>query len=204
MTQYQLQIHNSASFNGQFCVYQKDPDIEQMGAMNLAWFAKGAHTGTAVTFKWDINYNFVWSETGNLTRGVIFKASQTLDCDLKLNNKVTFKHDDNGYYFTDQTTDAAHEGNLIIVEDSSIPANEASVGIGMSGFGTFAWNGEPNVTQTMSPHPEYWVTYGNYKPGEVLDMQQLSFPLQLNYPIGKYIATVEFKADNSWGPVQYV
>lgn len=202
-TQYQVQIKNNATFTGKFCVYQRQPDVEQMGAMTLAWFSKGAHPNTSVDFKWDVNYNFVWSETGNLERGVIFDASQTLNADLKMNNKVTFQHDDNGYYFTDQTTDAAHAGELIIAQQNSIPANEAAVGIGMSGFGTFIWKAEPNVPLTIEPKPEYWVTYGQYQQGEVLDMQEIVYSLKLQYPLNKYVAKVELLSDNTWGAIEY-
>jgi hypothetical protein len=204
MSRYSIRIKNNGTFKGNLAVYQKQPDLEQMGAMSLAWFTKGSNPNTEVKFEWNVDYNFVWSEQGILKPGVIFRAAQTLDAAVNVNNKVTLNKNEFGYLFSNQTTDSLHAGELIIEESGLIPGGEASVGIAMSGFGTFVWETEPNVDLTIQPKPEYWITYGTYKQGEILNVQQIvNKSLKLNYPINKHTAIVTLKSDNTWGDIRY-
>ncbi|MCT4584458.1 MAG: protein rhiA [Peptostreptococcaceae bacterium] len=204
MTNYTVKIKNNGSFKGDIAVYQRQPDLEKMGAMSLAWFTKGSNPNTEVEFGWGIDYSFVWSEVGKLKPGVIFKASQTVDAGLKVNNKVKLDKNDYGYLFENLTTDPVHAGTLLIEESGLVPGGEASVGIGMSGFGTFVWQAEPNVDLAIQPKPEYWVTYGTYRQGEILDVQQMvNKSLKLDFPINKYNAVVTLNSDNTWGNIEY-
>ncbi|AZO94612.1 protein rhiA [Halocella sp. SP3-1] len=204
MAEYKLTVKNKGTFKGDLAVYQKQPDLEEMGAMSLAWFTKGSNPNTEVEFGWNVNYNFVWSEEGDLKPGVIFKATQIVNTDVKANNKIELDKNKYGYLFKNQVTDSIHSGELIIEESGLIPGGEASVGIGMSGFGTFIWEAEPNVDLVIQPKPQYWVTYGIFDQGEILNTQQLvNKSLKIEYPMNKYNATVTLKSDNTWESIIY-
>src|SRR5215470_13018860 len=115
--------------------------------MSLAWFAEPAWPTTTVKFESNMNYSFGWDKTGTLIPGVIFDASQSWPADPSniTNNQVYFTYSQNAYTFQPSTLVQAPEvGNLYIQESGTIPLKEASVGIGMSGAGTFVVQAEPN------------------------------------------------------------
>lgn len=111
MTKYKLTFANHSTNVGDVCVYQNDPDIGVHNVMSLAWFAKRTAPETIVTFSWEINYNFVWSETGQIKPGIVFTASQTKDADLENKNQVTLKHPDNYYTFSEPDTGPHEEAS---------------------------------------------------------------------------------------------
>lgn len=194
-TKYELHFINNSTNDGDVCVYQKDPDIGVADVMSLAWLTKRLHTNSTVVFDWDIDYSFVWSETGKLKPKVHFNASQVLQADLSDNNKVTFDYD-GAYMFTDQTSGA--EGELHIKENSTIPMKMASVGIGMSGKGTFVVQAQPNENLSFRPHPKYWITFGNFTEGMVLDITEITNDKEIVFPPNVYSMTAILNQDNSW------
>ncbi len=195
--QYSLNAVNNSTQQGNICVYQSDPNVNDPRVMSLAWFSKPVAPTTKTKFTWTIDYSFVWSETGTLTPGVIFDASQNPPADLSVTNQITFTQAGGAYNFINQTTGPS-AGNLFILEDGNIPSFGASVGIGMSGAGTFAVPSQPNTTLIFSPHPKYWITFGNYMPGEVMDITSISQEAEIAFPINVYSMTATFGADNTW------
>ena len=193
--QYSLLFVNNSSNLGDACVYQQDPAIGP-DVMSLAWFSKTAAPTTKVQFQWSIQYNFVWSQTGTLTPGVIFTASQTWNADLSTTNKVTFNNIGGAYTFQNQGPGPAN-GNLYISETSAVAAN-CAVGVGMSGFGTFVVQSQPNWNLVFSPHPEYWITFGTFTQGEVMDITSVNNPAQIKFPVNVYSMTATLNADNTW------
>ena len=161
---YTLTFVNNSSNDWTAAVYQTDPALQQTtNAMSLAWFTKAAAKTTSVDFTWTIDYSFVWSETGTLIPGVLFKASQNWAADLNSSNKVTFTQQPSGAFTFANQTMGQPTGSLLIAQDGTIPSNTASVGIGMSNAGTFAVPAQPNINLTFSPHPQYWITFGKYQ-----------------------------------------
>jgi hypothetical protein len=207
-TQYTLRVVNDSTNLTDMCVYQQDPDIGARDVMSLAWFAKPAYPTTTVVFRWTIDYSFIWSETGQLKPGVFFDASQIWPADPnvvgvagenKPGNQVGFSHPSQGAYtFTSTPTAGAQSGTLYINEDPTIPLKQASIGIGMSGSGTFAVQAQPNLHLSFTPHPTYWLTAGTYQQGEVLDIQSITKPAQLFFPPNVYSLTAILNEDNSW------
>jgi hypothetical protein len=193
--QYTLIFVNNSSQQGDACVYQQDPNIGP-DVMSLSWFSKTAAPTTKIQFQWSIQYNFVWSQTGVLTPGVIFAASQTWDADLSTTNKVTLNSNGGAYSFQNQTAGPA-PGNLYISETGTVAAN-AAVGVGMSGFGTFVVQTQPNWNLVFTPHPEYWITFGTYTQGEVMDITSVNNPAQIKFPANIYSMTAILNADNTW------
>lgn len=196
MSNYSLTFINNSDQEGDACVYQQDPDLGVANVQSLAWFTKAANPTTTVEFDWSIDYSFVWSETGNLVPGVVFIASQAWAADLSTTNQVTFTN--NGAFTFENQTVGAGEGNLYITEDGTIPVDVASVGIGMSGFGTFAVDAEPNYNLVFTPHPEYWITFGTYTQGEVMNISESTNAAQISFPANVYAMTATLNADNTW------
>lgn len=195
--QYTLRAINNSSNTGDMCVFQDDPDLGVSNALSLAWFSKRATPKTTVNFKWTIDYNFVWSETGLLVPGVVFDASQTFGANLQTTNKITLTHAGGAYDFINQTK-GPQPGILYITEDSTIPLKQASVGIGMSGNGTFVVQAQPNFNLTFTPHPKYFIAFGNFQPGQVLDIGEINNPAEVQFLPGVFSMTAVLNQDNSW------
>jgi hypothetical protein len=195
---YTLVFVNNSSQTGDACVYQQGPNLTDPKVMSLAWFSKRAFPTTRLRFNWNIDYSFMWSETGHLQPGVLFSASQTWPADLSTMNQVQFANDRGAYTFLNQTA-GPNQGSLTIKENSTIPANQASVGIGMSGSGTFVVQAQPNMNAIFTPHPEYWITFGDFIQGEVLDITTVtSSSAKIEFPVNVFSMTATLRADNTW------
>lgn len=72
------------------------------------------------------------------------------------------------------------------------------VGIGMSGSPTFVVNAQPNMNLTFTPHPEYWIAFGNFNAGEVIDVQAISNAAKIDFPPGIVAMNVTLNQDNTW------
>lgn len=75
---------------------------------------------------------------------------------------------------------------------------EASVGIGMSGSPTFAVQAQSNMSLMFTPHPNYWITFGNFESGQVLDLEAITDCSMVEYKENCYEMTAILKGDNTW------
>jgi len=195
---YNLIFVNNSSQLGSACVYQQDPGIGMLDVLSLAWFSKAAAPTSRVQFNWTGDYSFVWSETGTLVPGAMFTASQTWDADLSRTNQVQFTYLAGGAYTFQNQTHGPRPGSLYILEDGTIPPNQASVGIGMGGSGTFVMQAQPNMQAIFTPTPQYWITFGNYIQGEVLDLTTINNPAEIVFPPNVYSMTAILSPNNTW------
>lgn len=194
---YTLNVQNNSTQTGSFCIFQDSPDINLPGITTLAWMAKAAHPSTLLEFEWGIDYSFVWARAVDLKPGTVVKTSQSWEADLRIKNKVQFDYINGAYTFSNQTQ-STHPSSLYINNSHRINSKEAAVGIGMSGKGTFLVPAEPNMNVIMTPKPQYWLTFGDYKEGEVLDISKITGKsIKLDYK-GKNALNVELTSDNNW------
>ncbi|HUR82318.1 MAG TPA: protein rhiA [Thermoanaerobaculia bacterium] len=196
-TTYSLVFQNNSINTWTAAVYQQAPNTGTQDVMSLAWFAEAAAPTTQVVFTWEIDYSFVWSQTGTLVPGVLFAASQTWATNPSgANNQVTFT-DEPPFTFTNQTA-GPQQGTLYINQDGTIPENTAAVGIAMSGAGTFVVQAEPNILASFTPTPNYWITFGQYTQGQVMDIQEITNSAQIVFPPNVYSMTAILNANNTW------
>lgn len=196
--QYSLTIVNHASHSAYFMVFQNDPGSFDPNAKALAWFSKFSNPAPTATvkFTWTVDWGFSWAETGKLERGVVFEASEKADIGP---GKNMIALDYNGAYIFANQTAGPDPNRFYIAESKDIPvASEASVGITMSGSTVYAAQAMPNYNITASPHPVYYVAYGEYLPGEVIDVSSINNPLALPYDTGVYSLSTVLNPDNSW------
>jgi len=182
MTQYSLTCVNNSTMSGSFAVFQKAPPLTVPGnVFSLAWFARPTAPGSQVTFQWTVDYSFVWSETGILKPGINFAASQVLAADPNGQNLVQLTVDAYGASTFANQSSAGAVGSLTVQQLSNVVPNRTSVGVGMSGSGTFAIQAAPNMTAVFTPHPNYWVLFGNYTTGDVMDIEDVSGSVEATY-----------------------
>ncbi|MEJ2794571.1 hypothetical protein WAE56_14245 [Iodobacter sp. LRB] len=197
MTAYTLSFQNNSSNSATACVYTTAPDIGVPNVMSLAWLTKPSHPTTRLNFDWNIDYSLVWSENGTLKPGATFEASQTWAVDPHGENAVLLAYDEHGYTFSNKSS-AAPAGSLIVKQSSSVPLRKASVGVGISGQPALAVEAQPNILLAFTPHPKYWITFGSYEVGEVLDLEEISDSFEIDYPANVYSAVVTLDINNQW------
>jgi rhizosphere induced protein len=68
----------------------------------------------------------------------------------------------------------------------------------MSGNGTRVVPAEPNLAAVFTPHPEYWISFGSFVPGQVIDTQTMVNSDQVDFPVNVYQMTATLDSGNNW------
>jgi rhizosphere induced protein len=192
--QYELIAVNNSPDTATFCLYQFD---ESATLFPAAWFTKMAAPTSRVYFRWTIDYDFVWGETGQLVPGVIFDSAQIWNANLTTQNKVTLGNEGGAYTFSD-LTQGPQSGTLSILCDTTVPMNMLSAGIGMSGSATSVAQAMPNMSFQFTPQPQYRLAFGNFTGGQVLDAETISNPATISFGPSIYSLTATLNADGTW------
>lgn len=197
-TKYSLNVKHNGTIYGDFCIYQTQ-EGEKDDIRSLVWFKKTAHPNTQLHFEWGIDYGISWSETGNLIPGVIFRASEDrmVDPSDAGNNTVGFAKNFDAFQFTPSNNPTV-AGKVGIVCDGNIPADVAAIGLSMSGRAALARPAHPNLKYTFSPHPRYWIAFGNFEEGEVLDLNRMTEKFEIKFPVNQYERSIELTGNNTW------
>lgn len=198
--QYSITISNRASHSASFMLFQADPGAWSPNAMAVAWFAKFSNPSptSRIQFKWTVDIGLSWAETGKLAPGAQFVASELFDPTGTL-NQVTLDY--NGAYFFTDPTQGADPSRIYLKESGNIPVgSNASVGVTMSGSTVYATQAMPNTNLTFSPKASYYLAYGNFEEGTVIDVSTINNALLLPYPTGVYSLSTTLNADNTWTP----
>lgn len=199
MATYSLKVINNSVNKGDITLFQSPPD-DSLDLMSTAWLTKLVNPNTTLQFIWEQDYNLVWDETGNLEPGVTFNASQVVPASLKDNNEIMFTKRDGAYQFINQKK-AANDDAFIINCDGTIPNKKAAVGIGMSGAPILLRQAQPNINFSFIPStpPKYWITFGKYTQGQVIDTTIIyAQSASIVFPANVYKMTATLNPDNTW------
>ncbi len=194
---YTLRFKNRSNSQHDFLLYQRGIDGNTPGVYTLAWFAKPVANGADVDVSWTLDYSFVWSQQGTLMPQINFHEGQVLPANLTDKNLVHFTRIDGAFQFGKQSGGGA-QGSLTIDADSTIPKNTAKIGIGMSGNATHVVDAEPNFAAVFSVHPEYWISFGSFQPGQVLDTQTMVNSDKVEFPVNVFNMTATLDSGNDW------
>jgi hypothetical protein len=202
-TNYSLTVKDQALSPGVFCVYTTCPDpAVQLNLTSLAWFTKPANPNTTLTFDWSLDYSFVWCETGELRPGVRFRASQDFPADPQKPElaKVFLDKANGAYEFLANAPPNKQPpaGTLGIYTGGNIPSNDISAGIGLGGSPALVVPTSPNLGYTFIPKIKYWIAYGSFTRGEVLDLNSMTVVQEIDFPLNVYDLEVILNADNTW------
>ncbi|MBT3257940.1 MAG: hypothetical protein HN366_16010 [Deltaproteobacteria bacterium] len=196
--QYAIEFQNRSEYSGPICIYQTNYQTGSYGIMPVAWFVKKAFPNTNITFTWSKDYSFCWAHTGELLPGILFETAQFANTDLFSSNQITLTGNGSSWEFVNQTY-GPQPGRLFISQDSNIGQDLVSVGIGMNSSPIYATQAEPFMMTSFSPDsPKYWITFGNYKPGEVLDADMITNEAQILFPQGIYSMEAVLNPDMTW------
>lgn len=193
---YQINFINNSSNAGSFMVFQQHPDMNMPDSAALAWFTKYVHPNTNGVFSWKTGFDFAWVEQKSLAADITSVTSQCIPSDLESNNVALLTYD-GGYNFVIQP-DSGEAGSLYIKTDNTIGPFEVKVGVGMSGAPVFLVPSQPNMEMVFTPRPEYWIAFGEYEKGQVVNAKEISNPLQVEFPEGITAVNVVLNPDNTW------
>ncbi|MDP9604741.1 UNVERIFIED_ORG: hypothetical protein J2W38_004542 [Variovorax paradoxus] len=195
---YSVAVNNHASHPGCFMVFQNDPTQLAPNALSLAWFVRFSNPGpnSRVKFQWSVDTGFSWAETGELQPGAQFTPTETY-VPSGPNNKITL--DCNRTYRFMNATQGPEQSRFYLAQSAGIPARSAAaVGVTMGGSTVYAVQARPNQNLVIAPHPKYFLAYGDYQEGDVIDASSINNPLELRYPPGVYALTTTLNADDTW------
>ena len=192
-----LLFRNDSGRPGAVCVYQRCPEIEAAGGQPVAWITKSVAPSTNVLLSWTTDHDFVWREALQLSPTVAIQAWQAWPADLAGNNQITVTREQRFYTFADQTK-APQPGSLVILTDANIAPDVLSIGIGTGDMVTFISAATPGLTRTFVPEATYWIAFGDFVMGQVIDPQSIASTVELPFSsvITEIVAVVE--ADESW------
>lgn len=196
MATYSVRFINNSQNPGSACVYQKSSAPFYGQLFSLAWFARRVYPGSQATFQWAPDYSFVCAETGTLMPGVVFQTSQQVQADPNNANMVTLDQNGGGLQFQGPQP-GGQPGTLTARTSNSIQFGTASVGIGMSGSATFATGAQPNMNYAFTANPSYWIAFGDYQQGQVLDADSMYNSAALYFGGGNAL-TVTLNPDNTF------
>ena len=198
-TAYALTMVNQGNQAWTMYVYQKAPDPVARNLFSLAWLASPylIRVGDQVRFTWTIDYSFVWDALGLLKPGVNFRASGAQPCSPDGNNITEFDRLPGPGLSIPVKGDPA--GSLVINDNKDVPASEFSVGIGMSGAGTFVQQAGPSLKHQFTPTPAYYVAAGeDTHVGDILDIESITPTAEVRFPPDVYALAATLEANNEW------
>ena len=175
MPTYSVKFINNSQNQGSACLFQQSSAPSYGQVFPLAWFAQRLFPGSQTTFQWTLDYSFVWAQTGTLQPGISFRAAEEVAANPSGANKVTFSQQ------FGPVQPGGQPGSLTIQTQASVQMNQYSVGIGMSGSATFATQAQPNMNNVFAANPEYWLPFGNYQEGQVLDPNNTGNAVRLDF-----------------------
>jgi rhizosphere induced protein len=196
---YSVTVDNHASHSACFMVFQSDPTQWAPNALSLAWFARYSNPGqnSRTRFEWTADTGFSWAETGELQPGIQFAAAETYE-PTGGSNRISLDWE-NGVYRFAYPSWGADPARFYLAETANIPArSQACVGVTMSGSTVYAVQARPNQNLAFSPRPRYFIAYGDYQQGDVIDVSTVNNPLELSFPTGVHALTTTLHADGSW------
>src|SRR5262249_15897636 len=146
-------------------------------AVSLAWFTKFSNPNSKVKFTWTLDVGLSWADTGELAAGVVYTASETFaPSDHSNNNQVTLDYN-GAYLFSEFKQGPDPLPRMYLSETGNIPTvSSASVGVTMAGSTIYAVQARPNQKLTFTLKPSYYLAYGSFEEGQVLDVSTINNP----------------------------
>lgn len=200
-TPYSIKLVNQSASPFKFYVYQQLPNQQSANVFSLAWFCSpyNISPGNQITFQWSVEYGFVWGDSGVIQPGVTFNASGNTQADPQSVNSTIFSNSPTAGPNLSAPIPGQPQGSLIISDAANVPSNEFSVGVSMSGAGTFVTNAGPNLLHTFTPTPTYWIAAGsNVQVGTVMDITTVNQNAQVIFPPNVYTLTYNLNPSNQW------
>lgn len=177
---FSVQVVNDSNDDGDVCIFRTNGSE---GAANLvAFLAHRVAPGDDYQFTWQEQYTFIGAETGVLKPGVSVFPRYTAGGDPNAANATSFTTRG----FGTPQREALPGGTLAISIPSALPLQRYSIGMGMQGAPFVVAQAMPEMKYVFLVQLPYWIVFGKFKQGTVLDPGQLAnaalLPFTANNP----------------------
>ncbi|NED97611.1 hypothetical protein G1H11_20130 [Phytoactinopolyspora alkaliphila] len=193
-------INNSELDRPTFAVFATLPASSAYDTLSLAWLTQPINAQNQYVFTWDIAWGFAWSAQGT-GAGYQWTGSGKLPANPNAADQckaqLSYNQD-----FELTPVNGNPDGQTLWVTDAPtvpLPSDQASsVAITLDGNSVCATNAGPNLSQTFTLHPTYYIDAGNYVQGQMVDGSSVSNFQELAYTGGNTALTVTLNPDNTW------
>ncbi|GAB2960337.1 hypothetical protein [Saccharothrix stipae] len=156
----------------------------------VVWQSFQLPPGDTNAVTWKYGLNFVRGGLGQFGPGQDYEPLQVVDAVPDESNQITLALVDGELALTDPRP--GPPGTLLVVQDSSVPANAGNVGVGISGFGTFVAPAQPGSEQSYGYTPQLCIGTGTFTAGQLMSTMGIDTQTPLNFPAGVTTATATF------------
>lgn len=156
----------------------------------VVWQSFPLPPGDTHTVNWTYSLNFVRGALGRFGPGQDYGPLQVVDAVPNESNQITLALVDGELALVDPRP--GPPGTLLVVQDSSVPANTGNAGVGISGFGTFVSPAEPGSEQPYGYTPQLCIGTGTFTAGQIMSTMGINTQAPLTFPTGVTTATATF------------
>jgi hypothetical protein len=193
-------INNSEQQKPTFALFATLPVDSSNASLALAWITQQIDTHNHYTFTWNIEWGFAWAGQGT-DEGVQWSAGGSLPADpLSSNGCAAELAYDNDFSLT-PSPHAATGDKLWITDAPTVPVpskQACSVGVSLNGSPACVIDAGPNLTQTFTLHPTYYIDAGEYATGQMVDGSSVTAFQKVAFANGVYALTATLNQDNTW------
>lgn len=193
-------INHSELVQPTFAVFATLPTLASYETVNLAWLTQQIDEGNKYVFTWDIVWGLAWSAQGT-SAGYQWSGSGKLAADPNSSAECAATFGYNGDFQLNPTSGTPNGYTLWVNDSPTVPLPKdkvSSVAATLSGNSACATNAGPNLYQTFTLHPTYYIDAGNYVQGQMVDGASVSAFQELAYTGGNTALTVTLNEDNTW------
>lgn len=193
-------INNSELQSPTFAVFATLPVSSDFNSLNLAWLTQQINAHNQYVFTWDITWGFAWAAQGTAA-GYQWSGGGTLPADPNSTTQSKADFSYNGDFQLSPAASTPSGDTLWIVDSPTIPLpskKPSSVAVTLGGNSACVTNAGPNLFQTFTLHPTYYIDAGDYVKGQMVDGSSVSAFQELEFSGGSTALTATLNEDNTW------
>lgn len=195
-----VQVVNNSGMPTTAYVFVTSPQNNEL--QSTAWLAQQVYPGEPAALKWDFSTQLMWG-TGSPFPGTTFDSQQTLTMPPAgpgQSGTAELAAANGSYSLVNTPAGGAPYGSLAVQSSQSVPVNNLTLALGISGAPALLAPAFPNQTTTFpTTGLTYWLSTSPFiQAGQVVDTFSVSNAVQLNFPPGVGELTATLDLDGTW------
>lgn len=198
---YTLNVFNNSELpSPTFAVFATLPTQSDYATLNLAWLTQQIDATNNYTFTWDLTWGFLWSAQGT-DPDHQWSGTGHLPADPLSPTECAASFTYNGDFELLPAQGTPNGSTLWITDSPTVPipsVKASSVAVTLGGKPACVTNAGPNLHQTFTLHPTYYISAGDYVQGQMVDGDSVTSYQELTYAAGTTSLTATLGPDNTW------
>jgi len=193
-------VNNSELQMPTFAVFATLPNSSSYDTLALAWLTQQINGGNQYVFNWDITWGFAWSAQGTAS-GYQWAGSGNIPANPNSTSECAANFAYNGDFQLTPAVGTPDGSTLWITDSPTVPlpsVKASSLAVTLGGSSVCATDAGPNLGQTFTLHPTYYIDAGNYVKGQMVDGSSVSAYQTLAFADGNTALTAILEQDNTW------